>query len=185
VTGYDAKLDEDVSYDPERARELLEEVGQTDLRFTGSTPDIEPYVGMMEVFQAQLEDIGVELSVEVVPGAESFAAIARTDFQTNNLIVGPTAANAANTYLSKSSGTSPEEFTEMVLAANALDQDGAEAEAAYEEMTDYLVTSPYNMMVCRAESMVLSRTDVVGADELPFNLVTLAYDPSGLGVVGP
>ncbi|MFV0309905.1 MAG: ABC transporter substrate-binding protein [Desertimonas sp.] len=66
--GYSDELGEELyPYDPDRARQLLEEAGVTDLTFEIMTLNIPIYTRVSEAVQAQLADVGVTTTIQQVP----------------------------------------------------------------------------------------------------------------------
>ncbi|HMG41727.1 MAG TPA: ABC transporter substrate-binding protein [Acidimicrobiales bacterium] len=62
--GYDPDVEGAYEYDPDRARDLLEESGVTDPSFTAFTPPTPLFVRFGEVIQAQLAEVGIDMSFE-------------------------------------------------------------------------------------------------------------------------
>lgn len=67
AAGHNDEVGDDFyTYDPAKAEALLEEAGATDLAFTIVTLNIPSYVQLAEAVQAQLGDVGIDVTIEQV-----------------------------------------------------------------------------------------------------------------------
>lgn len=114
-------------YDPERAKELLEEAGVTDLEFTIITNENATRVAIATVMQAQLDEVGIKVNVEQMEWGAYLDATANGDHEM--FILGWTAVTGDPTY-----GITPLFHTEnMGSAGNRTFYSNSELDALLEE----------------------------------------------------
>lgn len=186
VPGHDPALEEVESYDPDAARELLEQAGATDLSLTLLVPTNDPYSAIAQVVQEQWAQVGVEVSIELVPGSESYAAYRDRGFNFfhTNVAGGPVPTAALGEYIARGAlGNVPAEFQEAVDAARQLDPTSAEGAEALREINAGLVEYPIHILICRFVQNFLTTSQVVGGDALPWLRVTPGYSPRDLAIL--
>jgi peptide/nickel transport system substrate-binding protein len=64
--GYDASLDDEYAYDPEKAKELIKEAGAEGASFTINAYNLDPNVSAAQIVRNNLEAIGLDVTVTTV-----------------------------------------------------------------------------------------------------------------------
>ncbi|MGE3619217.1 MAG: ABC transporter substrate-binding protein [Acidimicrobiia bacterium] len=184
VVGYQDGLD-DLEYDADEARAQLEQAGGADLSVTMLVAaGLEPYASTAQVLQSQWQDLGLDVELTPLPGAEVSAAFGegRGDTFTTLLIGGPSPAAALNSYQARSAGYLPQSIIDARAEADTYELDSDEAQEAWAGIGSELAESPVAIPVCRPRAFVVSRPGVVGGADLPWLAVIQNMDWSALGV---
>jgi peptide/nickel transport system substrate-binding protein len=167
--GYDPALDED-PYDPDAARELITAAGADGATVELIQPTTAPQDALAVAVQQALGDIG--LDVELVPLSPTEA---RPEWRTGGTqamvapIIGqpePSQTLEVSFLAADNPATPPQELVEMTEAARALPAGSPEQEAAYQEISAWLVENPVHVPIVQFSTVILSRPEVVGIDNM-------------------
>jgi ABC-type transport system substrate-binding protein len=184
--GHDPEVDED-PYDVEAARDLVEEAGAEGATVEMIQPTTAPQDAVAQAVQQSLGDIG--LDVELVPISPTEA---RPEWRTGGhqaMVApiigqpGPSQTLAVSFLAADNPATPPAELVEMADAAAAEPVDSAEQEQAYQEISAWLVENPIHVPVVQFSSVILSRPDVVGSENMMTTTIG-ELDARGVGIAG-
>lgn len=168
--GISAQLDEEYSYDPDRARELLEEAGAADLEVDLLAITVLPILNDVAVaVQAQLADIGIEAQIESITPAEHMSSWREGDFElTTTSITGhPNPHQIFTTWYhgTQAVGAAPEQLAELDRAANQHPIGSSERRDGYvEQVGGFLLEDPVVATICEWPVNVLAWDHVTGVD---------------------
>ncbi|HEY8523596.1 MAG TPA: ABC transporter substrate-binding protein [Acidimicrobiales bacterium] len=182
--GFDPDIDED-PYDPEAARDLIEQAGAdgTSVRLlTMTTP---PYDSIAQIAQQALGDIGLEVEIEPVSptvGIPTWMEGGHAAYIGTILAEPEPSLTLGRSYLgSHNLGEPPAELVEMAEEADALPLGSDEREAAYQEISAFLQENPIHLPLIQFSTVVLARPEVVGAEHM-VKVVIGKLDFRGVGV---
>lgn len=170
--GYDPDLEDTFEYDPDAAREILED--HEPLELTAVTyAGVEPQQSIAEVLQAQLEEVGVTMNIEALGFQEAAGAWRRGDFDAfvSNRTAPPDPGLVLDLYLDPE--INPGGPTEAVAAAaqdSLFDQslDADEQEEIFAATNQAIVEDAVEVLLCRPELDVVASSNVVGLDDIPY-----------------
>ena len=162
-------------YDPEKAKELLADAGVKDVSITAASTNISTYQKVAEVVQNNLEAVGVEVELAVVPNEQvlDLFAISKTvegNFTAYSGIPEPNAVVAR--YLQPGAVYNPGNTTApklLELASQAATPvDPAERNAAYAEFMDaWIEEPPHFTPICMMHNGSAFNDNVSGVSEHP------------------
>jgi ABC-type transport system substrate-binding protein len=169
---YDADLDGLYPYDPDRARELLEEAGHADgLEFraiigSGATA----YVQFGELLQAQLADVGIEMDLDLVDRSQTLPMLYEEDAAPAAPIGGGADAALTDVFIRNyllEDGSFNAGDVELPEVRGLLDEAGAQAdiEAArplYQELNQAVAEDLFQIIPVYADAVVTGHQANVG-----------------------
>ncbi|WP_134323607.1 ABC transporter substrate-binding protein [Cumulibacter soli] len=174
--GYSEKVGDGLDvygYDPEAAKQILEEEGVTELSVATATPNVTIYTKLSEVLQSELKDIGIDLTINSVPPAEmvqqfSVDQVTETFTSTATGINDPDVTNSR--YISADSLFNPAnvEYPDLQKYGDegAATFDPAERKPAYEKYMDaWMETPPHLMPICMLHQSIAVADYVSGVSE--------------------
>jgi peptide/nickel transport system substrate-binding protein len=184
LPGYDPALDVD-PYNPEEAKQLIEEAGATGAKVTLLQVQTPPLDAMCEVVQQALTDVG--LAVELAPLDFASARTRWVEGGDQAFVIGmrsgyvPSVA-LANAFLGGDNpAPPPEDLVAMAASAKALPYGSDEQKQAYQEIDRWLVENPIHVPIAATVHIVVARPNVVGAENL-FTYSVSRLDPRGVGI---
>lgn len=184
--GHDPSLDQD-PYDPEQARDLIEQAGAEGTKVTLIQQLVPPFDALAEVAQEAFGEIGLEVELLPLAGGEARPTWhqGRHHAMSGVISVRPDPSQTMEiTYLGEETPGNPDpQLHEMAERAAALPFDSDEREKAYQEISRYLVDNAFHVPVAGLASVVVSRPEVVGAENL-FLMYIGMLDFRGVGVTG-
>ncbi|MFE4503849.1 ABC transporter substrate-binding protein [Rhodococcus sp. NPDC056743] len=191
VEGTDGHLSDppfDYTYDPDRARALLEEAGVNGLTFnTLLGAGLSPQDEIAAALQAQFADIGVTMSakpVDLVDMTAKFAAKAEPALV--NVRVGdPSSAQFLNrnyTVPRLFPGTLPVEFRESLVPAFDPNVSDAERTAALEATSAVVVENAFDVFLCAVSTQFAFSDNVIGAANMGVSHYTGVMDLRYVGI---
>jgi peptide/nickel transport system substrate-binding protein len=182
--GHDPALDED-PYDPDGARELIQEAGADGAEVRLLTMTTPPYDSIAQIAQQSLGDIGLDVEIDAVSPTVGIPTWLEGDHAAyvGTILAEPEPSLTLNrSYLGGHNlGEPPAELVEMADEALALPLDSDERAEAYQEISAYLTEEPIHLPLVQFSTVVLAGPDVVGADNL-VKVVIGKLDFRGVGV---
>ena len=171
-TGYDPALEDEYPYDPDRARELLEEAGVGDgFTFTSALPVAARDTPLAEAVASYYAAIGVTMEIHALPPG-TVGADASRPFDSTTTGYGGQGAFSDSQQLLFPTGTglnphnsSNEEFAELWTAAVTADDDEDRARG-FQELSAAVVDEAWFVPVVRLNAIALFDTAVVSGVEL-------------------
>lgn len=157
-------------YNPEAAKKILEEHGVEDLDINLVASNVSIYTKLGEVVQDQLKDVGINVSVETVPGAEILQkfALEKSADALPALYSGSTDPDGiVGRYLQPTALYNPgaADYSEMLsyAAEGAASVDPATRTESYEKMVDLWVESPPHILpICMIHNAAGFKDNVSG-----------------------
>ena len=160
-------------FDPEMARQILEEEGATDVEFTAITANIPSFVAQAEALQAQLAEVGVTMNVAPTPIPELISGflVNRTADAYWTLNPGaPDPAKLVSTVWLPQSPFNPGAYEipgilELHQQAQAATTEDERA-TVYHEMAQLLADEQLSIAVCTPASIMAHSADVTNVQLL-------------------
>lgn len=191
---YEGHLEEspvDYSYDPKKAKDLLAEAGvSSGLKLTAVVgANISPETTIAETLQAQFKEVGVDLEVRELAGAQLYPAWAEGAAD-GFVSVKPTQPNGAmtlaNQYLNKARfpGKTPAEFDDAVNKAYDPQLSDEERVATLEAASTIAVEQAFDVNICALPTVIAASDKVVGADKMGRSSFVGIPDLRYVGVTG-
>ena len=187
VPGWVEELDSSTALTPnlEQAQQLMRDAGVTSMNLEVVLPNFAELVTMFQVFQQQLEPLGITLTSNVQAGSAQAGALFSGG--TGDVYWGSSASSfdpggviVKNIATGRGFGI-PDYLATPVEEASVLPA-GPEATAAYEEISRTLVEQPYTIPVCDQLSAQLVSDRVVGVENMTYPLLAPVLDPRHLGL---
>jgi peptide/nickel transport system substrate-binding protein len=167
--GHDPDLDED-PYDVDAARDLITEAGAEGAAVEIIQPTTSPQDVLAVAVQQALGDIGLDVSLLPLSPTE-----ARPEWRTGghqamvSPIIGqtqPSQTLEVSFLAADNPATPPEELAGLAGDAVSLPVGSPEQEAAYQEISAWLVDNPVHVPIVQFSTVILSRPEVVGAENM-------------------
>jgi peptide/nickel transport system substrate-binding protein len=186
AVGYDKSLDSKITYNPTKAKQLLDEAGVKDLTITTDVVGVSPYTDVAAAMQEQLSKVGVTLKLTNLPGSDARAKW-RTgvwDSFVGLVTAGPDPALTLSTsYLTNDAvgGPGSDKLTGVVAEVNKYAVGTPERESALKKVSAYLVASPRHVPACAPKFEWLTGSNVVVTPGA-FYAYSYIFDPTLLGI---
>ncbi|TCN53616.1 peptide/nickel transport system substrate-binding protein [Rhodococcus sp. SMB37] len=188
LDGHDAGAANLYPYDPERARQLLEESGAPDnlpiriIYVAGASPQQE----MATAVQAQLRDVGVDVQLAPIPAVDAQATFRTGGYGLLNIFLSaPTPGQTLLTnYLADFRFPTPpsQDFADTVVRSLDPSLSDDERTALYETASGTAAEEAYSVFLCGSPTMVAYTSDTVGMDSLGHADFTSIFDVRYAGV---
>jgi len=190
---YEAHLEDppvEYGYDPERARELLEEAGVAEgTRMRVLVPaGLTLYEDIATAIQGQLAEVGIDMEIVSQESTQIFTSWAETIDYAGFVNVRATRPTEATTleagYLNPARypGPVPEKFTEAVRAAYDPTLGDHEVGALLEEASTIAVEEAFDVFICHSPAVWTSTDHVIGADSMGWSHFTAFGDLRHVGI---
>lgn len=172
--------------DPDAARQIIADEGAEGAEFTALVNDSPVYLRLAEVVQQDLAAIGLVMHIEPINAQQARPAF-RDGSQPALLLVSqvttvdPSAVMQAYVGIDNPGGAD-EELARLAAEARSLPVGSDERQAAYEDVTRYVLEHPVHVHLNAFPSIFLSRVGVVGADTMPYAALAPTPDTAGLGL---
>ena len=167
--GYDKTLDKD-PYNVAAAKALVSAAGATGTVIKLIQPTQEPQKSLAEILQQDLAAIGLKAELVPLSPTEGRPAWRTGAYQA---MVAPIIAQPEpsftldNSYLGGDNlAPPPAELSALALKARALPVGSAAREAAYKQISAYLVANPIHIPIAQFSTVLVGRPDVVGSRTL-------------------
>jgi len=159
-------LDDQIEYDPDRARQLLADAGFAD-GFTFTMPSIPPFAASIEVMGEFWRDIGIEVEVEALEPGTLAGRSRTTDFPATmlNWVTGADMSLYVPTYLGETATFNPFQVPPNPRILE-LDTEGAastviaERAPAYQEMAEIIADELPVIYIASVESLLGTTADL-------------------------
>ncbi|WP_254704761.1 ABC transporter substrate-binding protein [Rhodococcus pyridinivorans] len=187
VDGHNETVGEAYSYDPAKARRLLEEAGADNVTLRLITvAGLSPQQEMATAIQAQFAEVGVKVELVPLPTADAQTRMSEGGYALlNPRLAYPTPAQSLQTnYLTKLRfPTAPsQEFQDAVTKSFDPNIGDAERTELYSKASTIASEDAYDLFVCGVPTQVAYTDKVVGADEGGQADFTGIVDPRYMGV---
>jgi ABC-type transport system substrate-binding protein len=182
--GNDPSLDKDV-FDPDAARQLIQEAGATGATVTLLHPASAPYDAIAAVVQQSLNAVGLNVSLQPVDNAQMRAkwreGKSQAAINTNVAQVDP-GSTLLGSYLGGDNPAPPApELVAMANAARALPVSSPQQAQAYQQISKYLVDNPIHVPLVQFGAVFLAAPNVVGSDGMSLTgAVDLSFSHVGV-----
>lgn len=185
MAGHVAAADTD-PHDPEAARRLLAEAGQTDLRLSVILASTEPGDSIATIAQAQLAEVGITLDLqkyaptdarpswrqgEADMFASAFTVGADPSDYVKEAILGP-----------DNPGGAPADVAAAANAALNMPVDDPQRAAAFEALTTLLNEQPLHLLSVRVPLQYLADSTIMHLDQMSISQYTAMIDVRALAV---
>ncbi|SFT43720.1 peptide/nickel transport system substrate-binding protein [Geodermatophilus amargosae] len=157
-------------YDPDRARELLAEAGQSDLSLNAVVINVPFYTAQLEAIQAQLAEVGVDLTVTSLEPTELLSRFVggEADMYFSNWPGATDPAKTVATLLSAQGTLNPGGYTNPEIDRLALEGLSATTQEdrapAYQELSEVMVEDATQIVVCNATNTFVHTEQVSGLE---------------------
>ncbi|WP_330150282.1 ABC transporter substrate-binding protein [Rhodococcus chondri] len=170
VDGHNESLQDAYSYDPAKARQLLEEAGADNVTLRLITvAGVSPQQEMATAIQAQLAEVGVKVEIVPLPTADAQVRMGEGGYALlNPRLAYPTPAQTLQTnYLTKLRFPTPpsQEFQDAVNRSFDPNIGDAERTELYSKASTIASEEAYDLFVCGVPTQVAFSSKVLGADK--------------------
>ena len=181
IPGHIPELDASIEFNPERARELLEEAGVPDLTFDMiSVPEQAQPEALAVGLQGYFADVGITVNLIPTPGIDSRplfqgGTVAPAQASTTETSVDPGVIVEHNVVTREGVGGTPDYLIEMVEAASRI-APGPDRVTAYEEINRVLVEKPIHVPVCNGLLALIGGPNTRNLTETAYGRITFSGD---------
>lgn len=177
------------TYDPEKAKKLLEEAGypegvKAELLFSQG---LAAHEALGTALQAQLGEIGVDLTIVKKDPAQAPALYASEGFETyiqTRLAAATSALNLAGNFSPpRFPGPIPKEFTDALAIANDPNLGASEVTAALETASAVSNEQAFDLFICSYPTLIAHNDEVKGADKMGSAYYTGTLDLRAVSVL--
>jgi peptide/nickel transport system substrate-binding protein len=190
IVGHDPSI-EGYPFDPERARELLDEAGVGEFTIEGISVELEPYNSISQIVADMLSDIGVTIEFTAVEPAAMRATWREGNAAAAGFAISVTSPDPSALFdaimlsVDNPGGQMPDDtFAADAEVAKALPLGSDERDAAYQDLNRRATENPTHIRVCALPNIYLYRTGIVGADEFAYSNLSPIGEPVRLGMAG-
>lgn len=185
-SGHVPALEGVYTYDPAKARQLLQSAGAEGLKLKGIFLAAGVSGTIAPAVQAQMAEAGITLELKGVNPADARPLFRAGDLDMMihqiNAEVDPALVLRNNFLGLDSPGGVPEEIEESADEAIGLPLDSPERTAALEEFSKKIVETPTHVHLCAVPNFFVGSSRVTGLDQMPWGGITLNPDVRVLGL---
>lgn len=171
--GHNDELDDVYAYDPDKARQILADAGLKDVKGTFTVPAPAPPAA--EQIQAQLKDVGIDLTIETIPATQwtqvvyldRAKALGYDGFAGRESPVQAFQVLFSDTGLMNPARTSDEELSAQLAKVRATPTDDPAYPALLQEATKIAVTKFPNTFLYNAPYVIARQKSVTELEQHP------------------